>query len=139
MIERYECALLQHLTRRVPVVPIYLADIEVDSYGQKSFDLFDAEKEKKQLPHAPHKRREGAQRIIDHLRYIFVIYSSSFALPSFLTPVFLLYSVSNLSHSHSLKSSNTEFLHSILGTIQRVSTCRIFHSLLLFFSLYLIC
>ena len=86
---RYECALLQHLRRGVPVVPIYLADIEVDSRGEKRYDLFDPEvMVKRMLPRAPHNRGEDAQRMVDQLRY-FCIYNS---FSSFSECLFIFYS-----------------------------------------------
>ena len=68
-LARYECALLQHLTRGVPVIPIYLADIKLDPHGEKSYDLFDPEHLKRNLPQVPHTRREGAQRMVNQMRY----------------------------------------------------------------------
>jgi hypothetical protein len=63
---RYECSLLRNLQKKIPVFPVFLAEISLQGSNERTFELCNT---KMDFPGEPHARGPAAQAMIAKLRY----------------------------------------------------------------------
>lgn len=69
MKTRYECALIQNKLKKVPVVPVFIADMEISQQGTKFTPCNRGANIT--FPDVPHARNPSAQHAIDDLLYVY--------------------------------------------------------------------
>lgn len=105
IILSYECALLMQKLFEIPVMPVFLAEIDANT-PNVSFKTYNRGAK---FPVAPHHRNPDTQQFIDELRYIFLVLFLYFF--QFVSAVVLTVIRTLVLHSLNLKSTFFLVLH----------------------------